>query len=182
MTAPTQQFTPTRRDAELAGRALMYAVSELSLIRVTGQGGAAYAQLQVCPSGARYRSVVDGLSPRAARELTNGYHANFHHPVLYAAALRLGAERLAELVPMSRSLRAVLVAAPAVAATADITENVVNLYLHRDTRRITDATATVSSALSIVKWGGTLGPLAYMTAGFFPIWGRAVRDRLARGR
>jgi hypothetical protein len=40
----------------------------------------------------------------------------------------------------------------------------------------------VSSALSIVKWGGTVGPLAYMTVGFLPIWGRAVRDRFARGR
>lgn len=179
MTSP-EKFTPTRRDAALAAWASMYAVSELSLIRTTGQGGAAYAQLQVCPSGDRYRSVIENMSPRAARELTNGYHANFHHPVLYAKALRMGAVRLSELVPVSPMLRRILVAAPALAATADITENVVNLYIHEDVARITDTTARVSSVLSVVKWTGTVGPLIYMTTEFVPFWFRAVAARLSR--
>ncbi|MGB3770864.1 MAG: hypothetical protein WBF79_17145 [Rhodococcus sp. (in: high G+C Gram-positive bacteria)] len=174
----SETFTPTRRDAELATWASMYAVSELSLIRTTGQGGTAYAQLQVCPSGARYRSVIENLTPRQARELTNGYHANFHHPVLYAKALRIGAVRLAELVPMSASLRRLLIAAPAVAATADITENLVNLYIHDDVERITNSTATLSSVLSILKWSGTVGPLVYMSTQFLPVWGRAIAARL----
>ncbi|MGN7133542.1 hypothetical protein ACTHQY_09735 [Rhodococcoides corynebacterioides] len=174
----TEPFTPTALDARLAGRAAMYGVSELSLITVTGSGGPAYVQLQVCPSGARYRSVIENLSPRAARDLKKGYIANFHHPVLYAKALRLAAVRLSELLPISPTTRSVLLAAPAVAATADIAENVVNLWMHEDTRRITDATATTSSVLAAVKWTGTIGPLLYLSCGFLPLWFGAVRDRV----
>lgn len=179
MTTP-EPFTLTRRDAELTGWAAMYAVSELNLIRTTGHGAAAYTKLQFCFSGPAYRAVIENSSPRAVRELTDGYHANFHHPVLYAKALRLGASRLSELVPMSRTTRALLSVGPAAAATADITENVVNMWMHRDATRITDTTASVSSTLSAVKWAGTLGPLFYMTAGFVPVWMRWARSPFVR--
>lgn len=171
---------PTRLDGRLAAAAAMYAVSEASLVRVTGTGGAAYLALQISPSARAYRRVIEGLDARARRELRNGYHANFHHPVLYATALRLGAVRLAELVPLAPPVRRALLAAPAVAAGADLVENLVDLRMLADVHAITTGRVYLSNTLSVAKWTGTLVPLGYMTLRFGGVWAEAL-GRLRRG-
>jgi hypothetical protein len=172
----TTQLEPI--DKKLIGFGTAYALSELNIIRMVGpSAGAVYREIQTSPSAAAYRRSVSRLNPKTKAKLRSHYIPNFGHPLLYAIALRTGGQRLAQLTPLSPTVEKLLTVGPCVGAAADITENLFRLKMLDDDTAVTDTTVRAASGLAVAKWSLAVGPLAYMTARFVPIWLRALRSR-----
>lgn len=155
----------TKTDGVFLGWAAAYVASQTNILRVLGSAGPKLIKVQTATSAADYRAVLDGMDDRELAGYRAHYPLDMVHPVIYASALRAGANALDARAPLSPGTQTILKAAPVISAAGDYIENVVGWYLIDNRQQITDTGTRVVSAISTAKWVLALGSLGYIVQG-----------------
>ncbi|MDI9914711.1 hypothetical protein [Rhodococcus sp. IEGM 1379] len=147
-----------------------FVLSQANIVRLLGPAAPRVLEVQTAFSARRYHEVLARMDDAETARFRSHYFPDFVHPAVYAMALRAGAQRLGEHVPLSPVTQKALAVAPVLSAVGDYIENIVGLHLldHRD--HITDGAVRVTSAVSIAKWVLALGTLGYLSQGFVRVW------------
>ncbi|MGA9870429.1 MAG: hypothetical protein WBQ44_04695 [Rhodococcus sp. (in: high G+C Gram-positive bacteria)] len=170
------------RNAPLVAWSLVFAASQANIVRMLGPAGPRVLEVQTAWSADRYRRILAGMDDADTARFRSHYYPDFVHPAIYAAALRAGAARLAELTPITPKVAAVLSIAPIASAAGDYVENIVGLHLLDHPKHITDSVVRATTAVSVTKWVLALGSLTYLAAGFGRVWARTVGRQITSSR
>ena len=160
----------TSNQRSMAVWSAAFVLSQANIVRLLGPAAPRVLEVQTAFSARRYREVLAKMDDDETTRFRRHYFPDFVHPAIYAMALRAGAQRLGEHVPLSPATQKALAVAPVLSAVGDYIENVVGLHLLDRRDHITDGVVRVTSVVSIAKWGLALGTLGYLSQGFVRVW------------